>query len=171
MFTCIYVYASVHVHARALRVCSRVYARACRPTVSERRGFGAARVCISCFSRPTTLAPRVASRRLHHTVEHYITENDEPRVQSPGTLASLMCVMPLPRRECTAPATIPGTPEIEATLRSGLHALPARAIHRFSAIPRGQRNRTKTREIRVLQAAGSRLHFRWTVETEAGDRR
>lgn len=79
-----------------------------RPTtVLERRGFGAARVCISCFSRPTTLAPRVASRRLHHTVEHYITENDEPRVQSPGTLASLMCVMPLPRGECTAPATIP----------------------------------------------------------------
>lgn len=66
-------------------------------TVLERGGFGAGRVCISWFSRPTTLAPRVASRRLHHTVEHYITENDEPRVQSPGTLASLMCVMPLPR--------------------------------------------------------------------------
>lgn len=75
-------------------------------TVLERGGFGAGRVCISWFSRPTTLAPRVASRRLHHTVEHYITENDEPRVQSPGTLASLMCVMPLPRGECTAPATI-----------------------------------------------------------------
>ena len=59
-------------------------------------------VCISCLSRPTTLAPRVASRRLHHTVEHYITENDEPRVQSPGTLASLTCVTPLPRAECNA---------------------------------------------------------------------
>lgn len=36
-----------------------------------------------------------ASRRLHHTyaAEHYITENDEPRVQSPGTLASSTCVM------------------------------------------------------------------------------
>lgn len=125
--------------------CMHVY-RSCRPTVSERRGFGAARVCISCFSRPTTLAPRVASRRLHHTVEHYITENDEPRVQSPGTLASLMCVMPLPRRECTAPATIPGTPEIEAaTLRSGLHGLSARLCVYVYAIPRGQRNRTKTR--------------------------
>lgn len=37
-----------------------------------------------------------ASRRLHCTAyaaEHYITENDEPRVQSPGTLASSTCVM------------------------------------------------------------------------------
>ena len=100
------------------------------------------RVCISCFSRPTTLAPRVASRRLHHTVEHYITENDEPRVQSPGTLASLMCVMPLPRGELHArtharththththtPPTVynPGTAEIEATLcRSWLQLCPA----------------------------------------------
>ena len=76
------------------------------------------RVCISCFSRPTTLAPRVASRRLHHTVEHYITENDEPRVQSPGTLASLMCVMPLPRGELHTHRLLynPGTAEIEATL-------------------------------------------------------
>lgn len=88
-------------------------------TVLERGGFEAARVCISCFSRPTTLAPRVASRRLHHTVEHYITENDEPRVQSPGTLASLMCVMPLPRGECTALTIYPGTPEIEPTLCRG----------------------------------------------------
>lgn len=87
-------------------------------------------LCILCFSRPTTLAPRVASRRLHHTVEHYITENDEPRVQSPDTLASLTCVMPLPRGERTVPAAIPGTPEIEATkwlarfVRSTVRATP-----------------------------------------------
>lgn len=79
------------------------------------------------FSRPATLAPRAeTSRRLHHTyaAEHYITENDEPRVQSPGTLASSTCVM---RRAQRASATadtgaIPGTPEIEAVVRLLCHA-------------------------------------------------
>lgn len=100
-------------------------------TVLERGGFGAGRVCISWFSRPTTLAPRVASRRLHHTVEHYITENDEPRVQSPGTLASLMCVMPLPRGECTAPATI----YIPRNSRNRSHFIVPLSIRARSPLP------------------------------------
>lgn len=68
---------------------------------ARKRGFGA--VPVSGYNRLSALLPSGnfsatsrASRRLHCTTyaaEHYITENDEPRVQSPGTLASSTCVM------------------------------------------------------------------------------
>lgn len=129
---CIYIYSYVvyYIHIHIYKYI-RAHVLVEATTVLERGGFGAGRVCISWFSRPTTLAPRVASRRLHHTVEHYITENDEPRVQSPGTLASLMCVMPLPRGECTAPATI----YIPRNSRNRSHFVVPLSIRARSASP------------------------------------
>lgn len=91
--------------------------------VAGRRDYSHVRVCVHgnedsvrgrspiWVYRPSALlssgnssATSRTSRRLHHTyaAEHYITENDEPRVQSPGTLASSTCVM---RRAQRAPAT------------------------------------------------------------------
>lgn len=91
--------------------------------VGGRRDYSHVRVCVHgnedsvrgqspiWIYRPSALLPSGhssatsrTSRRLHHTyaAEHYITENDEPRVQSPGTLASSTCVM---RRAQRASAT------------------------------------------------------------------
>lgn len=79
---------------------------------ARKRGFGARSVPSLDIYHPNTLlssgnssATSRTSRRLHHTyaAEHYITENDEPRVQSPGTLASSTCVM---RRAQRAAATV-----------------------------------------------------------------
>lgn len=71
---------------------------------ARKRGFGACGRPRQPFGYITSLPSGNSSatraerlRRLHHTyaAEHYITdaENDEPRVQSPGTLASSTCVM------------------------------------------------------------------------------
>lgn len=86
----------------------------------RKRGFCArpARLDISPLPSGNSSATSRASRRLHHTyaAEHYITENDEPGVQSPGTLASSTCVMRRAQRAAANNRLYPELPKSKRTI-------------------------------------------------------
>lgn len=101
-----------------------VIIRTCACACTETSGFGARPASCLDIYRPSARLPsgnssatsRALSRRLHHTyaAEHYITENDEPGVQSPRIFdvrhaESAACIGTTADRR-----SIPGTPEIEA---------------------------------------------------------